>query len=72
MAATHKNVNGVRIPLTPDEVTAIEADWAAADAAKAIEDAKPAPTQAEKFDKLAAASGLTPTDLIDELKKRIA
>lgn len=29
MAATHKLVNGVEVPLSPEEATAIEAEWAA-------------------------------------------
>lgn len=44
---TTKLVNGKRVPLTAEEITAIKAQWATADSKKATEDAK---TQEDKID----------------------
>lgn len=37
--ATHKNVNGERVALTAEEITAIEAEWDANEAQAVIDDA---------------------------------
>lgn len=55
MAATHKVVNGVKVPLSPAEAVAIEAEWAA----------NPPPTAQQQLERLLAQANAAPDHLED-------